>query len=190
MDVYESCPVYEGKNFLMRYVDASDAPDLFLVYSDEKALPYFNSDNCDGDFHCTLPEYVQSMIAAWCREYERRGFVRWSVIDKRIGRAVGTVELFNRKAEDYFDDCGLLRLDLRSDYEQEDIILEVLSLIIPHTPVLFGCGMIATKVPPFAEERKAAVGRLGFTASGEKLIGGHDGRAYTDYYVLARTAGG
>lgn len=116
---YETCPVYENENYTLRFVDASDAPDLLLVYSDEKAVPFFNSDNCYGNFHCTLLEHVQGMIGAWQGEYERQGFVRWSIIDKNIHQAIGTIELFNRQADDYFNNCGLLRLDLRSDYEHE-----------------------------------------------------------------------
>ena len=41
---YEKCPVYENENYLLRLVETSDAPDLLLVYSDEKAVPFFNSD--------------------------------------------------------------------------------------------------------------------------------------------------
>ncbi len=46
---YEKCPVYESEKYLLRLVEASDAPDLLSVYSDEKAVPFFNSDNCHGD---------------------------------------------------------------------------------------------------------------------------------------------
>lgn len=184
IDPYEKCPVFENENYLLRLVEPSDAPDLLRVYSDEKAVPFFNSDNCDGDFHCTLLEHVQGMIAAWQQEYDRRGFVRWSIMDKKIHRVIGTIELFNRKANDYFNNCGLLRLDLRSDYEQEKYILEILSLITPAAFALFDCPMIATKVPAFASQRKSAVEQLGFTASPEELIGGHDGKIYTNYYVL------
>ena len=182
---YEKCPVFENENYLIRFIDDSDAPDLLLVYSDEKAVPFFNSDNCGGDdFHMTRLEYVQGAIKAWHEEYERKGFVRWSIIDKNIRHAIGTIELFNRQADDYFNNCGLLRLDLRSDYEREEIILEILSLITQPTFTMFDCQMIATKVPPFASQRKMAVKQLGFMASLEKLIGGHDGKAYADYYVL------
>lgn len=60
---YEKCPIYENENYLLRLVEASDAPDLLLVYSDEKAVPYFNSDNCNGDdFHYTTLERMQSAI--------------------------------------------------------------------------------------------------------------------------------
>ena len=156
------------------------------MYSDEKAVPFFNSDNCGGDdFHYTSLERMQIQIDGWLWEYQRKGFVRWAIIDKKIHRAIGTIELFNRSSrEDYFNNCGLLRLDLRSDYEHEEPIFEILSLITLPTFALFDCQMIATKVPPFATERKSAIAQLGFTASKEKMIGFHDRKIYTDYYIL------
>ena len=183
---YEKCPVYENENYLLRLVETSDALDLLLVYSDEKAVPFFNSDNCGGDdFHYTSLERMQIQIDGWLWEYQRKGFVRWAIIDKKIHRAIGTIELFNRSSrEDYFNNCGLLRLDLRSDYEHEEPIFEILSLITLPTFALFDCQMIATKVPPFATKRKSAIAQLGFTASKEKMIGFHDRKIYTDYYIL------
>lgn len=121
---YEKCPEYENENYMLRMIRKEDKADLLKVYSDEKSVPFFNSDN-----------------------------------------------------------CGLLRLDLRSDYEQEERIFEILSLIVPSVFKLFQCQIIATKIPPFASDRKLAILRLGFVASEEKLIG-HDKEFYTDYYVL------
>lgn len=187
MNPYEKCPVYENENYLLRFVAASDAPDLLLVYSDEKSVPFFNSDNCNGDdFHYTSIEQMQSAIEYWQWEYQRKGFVRWTIINKNAHHAIGTIELFNRRSDDYFNNCGLLRLDLRSDYEHKENIAEILSLITPPTFELFDCQMIATKIPCFAYERKIAAEKSGFTASKEKLIGGHDQRVYTDYYVLQK----
>ena len=40
MNPYENCPIYENENYLLRLVELSDAPDLLLVYSDEKAVPF------------------------------------------------------------------------------------------------------------------------------------------------------
>lgn len=186
IDPYERCPVFENGAFLLRFIEPCDAPDLFLVYSDEKAVPYFNSDNCHGDdFHYTLLEHMQGAIQAWQGEYERKGFVRWTIVDKERCQAIGTIELFTRHAPDYFDDCAVLRLDLRSDYERMEPICSVLSLIVPQIFGLFCCRMIATKIPPFALERRGAFERLGFLASEERLIG-HDGTAYGDYHVLFR----
>lgn len=195
---YEKCPVFESENYLLRLVEATDAPQLLSVYSDEKAVPYFNSDNCNGDdFHYTTLERMQSAVEFWLWAYRDKGFVRWVIVDKNVRQAIGTIELFNRggndqeqafqsKPKDYFNNCGLLRLDLRSDYECEEKISEVLSLIVPPAFELFECRMMATKIPPFATQRKAAAERLGFVFSEEKLIGGDDNRAYTDYFVLLK----
>lgn len=182
---YEKCPVYENENYLLKLVDMSDAPDLLLVYSDEKAVPFFNSDNCGGDdFYYTSLERMQSAIDYWLWEYQREGFVRWTIYDKKIQHAIGTIELFHRRSDDYFNHCGLLRLDLRSDYEQSEKILEILSLITLPAFDVFECKTIATKVLGFASERKSALEKMGFMASEEKLIGGHDREIYTDYYIL------
>lgn len=184
MNPYEKCPVFESQNYMLRLFAIEDAPDLLLVYSDEKAVPFFNSDNCNTDFHFTTLEQMQQYMEFWQSEYERQCYVRWSIIDKNAHQAIGTIELFNRQSEDYFTNCGLLRLDLRSDYERSEPIYEILSLIVPPAFDLFQCDMMATKVPPFAFERKTAVEKSGFSASAEKLIGGHDRKVYSDYYVL------
>ncbi len=193
---YEKCPIFENENFLLRLVEASDASDLLLVYSDEKAVPYFNSDNCNGDnFHYTTLERMQSAIEFWLWAYNDKGFVRWVIIDKKVQQAIGTIELFNRGGndqgqdsqsapKDYFNNCGLLRLDLRSDYERTESIREIMSLIVPCTFELFDCQMIATKISPFATQRRAAAEQLGFVASEEKLIGADDHKVYMDYFVL------
>lgn len=186
MNPYETCPVFENENYLIRQIGVQDAPDLLLVYSDEKAVPFFNSDNCGGDdFHMTLLAHVQGAIKAWQEEYERRGFVRWTIVDKNAQHAVGTIELFNRHADDYFNDCGILRLDLRSDYERREVISEILSLITRPAFELFDCRMIATKIPTFASLRRQAAEDGGFVSSSEKLIG-HGGETYGDYFVLLK----
>lgn len=74
---------------------------------------------------------------------------------------------------------------MRSDYEQEEKIFEILSLFIPSAFDLFNCQMIATKIPSFASERKMAVSRLNFVATEETSIG-HDKTIYTDYFVVRK----
>lgn len=51
MDSYENCPAYENEKYLIRFIEASDAADLLLAYSDKKDLSFFNSDNCDDYFN-------------------------------------------------------------------------------------------------------------------------------------------
>lgn len=183
LNVYESCPVIHGVRYLLRPVDLADCADLLKVYSDERAVPFFNSDNCHGDdFHYTTMERMRSAIEFWFFSYEKRYFVRWAVVDKISGEAIGTIELFNRQADDWFTNCGVLRLDLRSDYEHAGEIQEILKLIVPRAHDLFGCGMIATKAVTAARERIYALEQMGFAAREERLIG-HDGTQYGDYFV-------
>ncbi|MBQ4604215.1 MAG: N-acetyltransferase [Clostridia bacterium] len=186
MDVYKNCPIFENEYFILRYISADDCSDLLKVYSDKKAVSLFNSDNCGGDdFHYTTEERMLEAIKYWFFEYERKGFVRWSIIDKSSMQAIGTIELFHRKSKDYFTKCGLLRLDLRSDYEFENNIINILSPVLVSVFKMFHCNKIASKAIPEAKERISALKKLGFNLSKEKLIG-HDSTEYDNYYVLLK----
>ena len=131
-DVYEFCPMFENQKYVLRLVEEKDLKDLHKVYSDKNAVPFFNGDNCHGDdfFYETI-ERMKQAIDFWSFSYKNRYFVRWTIFDKSVGHAVGTIELFHRDSQkDYFNNCGLLRLDLRSDYEKSAEIENILSLII------------------------------------------------------------
>ena len=185
-DVYTACPTVESPHYRIRPLSMDDCADLLNVYSDPAAVPFFNSDNCHGDdFHYTTIERMRQAIEFWFMEYSRRGFVRWSILDKGSGEVIGTIELFRREADDFFTDCGLLRLDLRSDYENETAIAEILSVIVPPAFVWFDCSMIATKAIPAAVGRRRALAAMGFVPSPEKVIG-HDGTEYGDYLVYIK----
>ncbi len=110
---------YENQKYALRFVSDNNCDALLKVYSDEKSVSFFNSDNCNGDkFHYTTKERMMQAIDFWHTSYKNCSFVCWSIIDKAKNEAVGTIELFNRKADDYFNNFGILRLDLRSDYEK------------------------------------------------------------------------
>lgn len=183
-DVYLECPLFENESYQLRIVEEKDCHDLLTVYSNEKAVPFFNSDNCGGDdFHYTTKERMKEAIAYWLFEYHRKGFVRWSIIDRSKDFVIGTIELFHRNAKDYFTECGLLRLDLHSDYEKAGEIQRILRLILPAVFDLFHCNKIATKAKPQAVERRKALEQLGFQSTCEELIG-HDGARYGSYFVM------
>ncbi|MDE6200266.1 MAG: GNAT family N-acetyltransferase [Clostridiales bacterium] len=184
MDVYKNCPTFENDKFILRLTVERDVADLLKVYSDKKAVPLFNSDNCHGDdFFYTTLERMQQAYDFWEEAYRNGWFVRWSIVDKATNEAVGTIEEFHRDAGDHFTDCGLLRLDLRSDYEVDDKIESILSLIVLPSFDLFGCGKVATKAIPAATERIKVLTSLGFTPSDNPLVGS-DGTKYYSYYEL------
>lgn len=182
-NVYEVCPQFENERYLLRLVSERDCGDLLQVYSDPKAVPLFNGDNCNGDdFYYTTEDRMKQAIEFWLFSYDKGYFVRWVIVDKATGEAIGTIELFHRDAEDHFTNCGLLRLDLKSDYERRAEIRSILSLIVPPAFDAFYCDKVATKAVPEAEERISALRDMGFAPSDEKLVG-HDGTEYGSYFV-------
>ena len=186
-DVYEYCPEFENDKYLLRLISAEDTNDLLKVYSDASAVPFFNGDNCDGDnFHYKTLVRMKQAVDFWLFSYNERYFVRWTIFDKETMEAVGTIELFHREADEHFYECGLLRLDLRSDYEDAGQIADIISLIKDNAYDLFHCNIIATKAVPEARERLKALQGLGFVAS-DKIIVGQDGTKYGDYYILRKS---
>ena len=188
MNLYDRCPTLESPRFLLRLVEEVDCADLLEVYGDKNALPFFNSDNCDGDnFYYDTPERMGDALRFWKQAYENGWFVRWSIMDRAASKAVGTVEVCQRASEpdDPFNGAGILRLDVKSGYEAEDVLAEIGALIIPTIFEGFGCASIITKAPIYAVERIRAVRRLGFAKS-EHLLIGKTGYAYDGYWTLER----
>lgn len=183
-NVYKVCPQFENENYLLRLISQEDCADLLKVYSDKQSVPFFNSDNCNGDdFYYTTIERMKQAIEFWIFSYDNGYFVRWSIIDKRTNEVIGTIELFHRDSEDYFHNCGLLRLDLRSDYERESEIEDILSLILLPTYDLFYCDKVVTKAVPEAKKRIKALEKVGFILPKEHMLTA-DGTVLENYYVL------
>lgn len=59
----------------------------------------------------------------WLLRLVEKWFVRWAIIDKSNGKAIGTIESFKRLSEDAFNESGVLRLDVGSTYEKADALL-------------------------------------------------------------------
>ena len=183
MNIYEECPVLESGRFILRPVQNQDCDDLLKVYSDKNALPFFNSDNCDGDnFYYATGERMREALDFWKLSYENGWFVRLSIVDKEASAVIGTVELCLRISEDPFNHMGILRVDVRSDYEKEDVLYDICTLIAPQIPEMLGCDAAITKVPIYAVERMKADSRAGFVRS-EHLLIGKTGYAYDGYWI-------
>ena len=184
MNVYETCPILENERFLLRLTTNEDCDDLLKVYSDKNALPFFNSDNCDGDnFYYPTKERMAEALSFWKLSYENGWFARLSIIDKSVSNVIGTIELCLRVSEDEFNNMGILRVDVRSDYEKEDVLYDIVALVTPHLPEKLGCNGIITKAPIYAVERIKAIQKAGFTKS-EHLLIGKTGYAYDGYWTI------
>ena len=184
MNIYKICPTLENENFLLRLVKDEDGDDLLSVYSDKNALPFFNSDNCDGDnFYYATKERMTEALGFWNLSYKNGWFARLAIVDKTVSKVIGTIELCLRVSEDEFNNMGILRIDVRSDYEKEEVLYDIAALITPHLPEMLGCNGIITKAPIYAVERIKAIQKAGFTKSDHLLIG-KNGYAYDGYWIM------
>ena len=184
MNIYESCPVLESEKYIIRLFKDEDCDDLLKVYSDRNALPFFNSDNCDGDnFYYSTKERMAEAIDFWHMSYENGWFVRLSIVDKATTSVIGTVELCLRASDDEFNNMGILRVDVRSDYEEEKVLYDIFALVTPKLEDMLGCKGVLTKAPIYAVERMKAIQKVGFTKSEHMLIG-KNGYAYDGYWTF------
>ncbi|GKX66657.1 GNAT family N-acetyltransferase [Inconstantimicrobium mannanitabidum] len=176
-NVYEQCPIYEKELITLRKTSKEDVEDLLKCYSDEKAVPLFNSDNCNGDdFHYITMERMQKAVDFWEFSYANKYFVRWTVILNNTNEKIGTIEMFHASAEGDFNHYGILRIDLQSKYEIQSIIEDILDVSNEFFYELFGVEVVLTKAIPEASERILALKSSGFKHINRKF------RNYDDYY--------
>lgn len=160
---YRQCPVFETEHFTLRMLEKDDAEALLVCYSDPKAQQFFNSDNCQGDFKITKLEDSQNCVNAWLDAYNNQHFVRFAIVDKPSGQAVGTIEMFGRIGA-YQTERGVLRLDIASAYETEPLLYELFAVCDQEFFTLFDVDAIVTKAIPEAKARIAVLKSLGFEA--------------------------
>ncbi len=180
-NIYEFCPQIDSENFLIRKLEEDDIDGLYKIYSDKKAVPFFNSDNCHGDdFYYKTKERVKEAIGFWKEAYLNGWFVRFSVVNKKDNQVIGTIEAFHRSSDDYFNKVCLLRLDLLSDYEQKDCIKEILCAVESPFYDLFNTSSIVTKGFTNSLNRIQALNELNYQLIDEPLVGSYD--KYFNYY--------
>ncbi len=160
---YLESPVFDTEHFILRLVNEGDAADLLTCYCDPSARSIFNSDTCTGNFFFDTSDEVGKCIKAWLDCYAREEFVRFSIVDKNTGKAVGTIEMFGMVGK-YKTTRGILRLDIASKYEEAAYLNELFSLCLKEFFDLFGVLQIVTKAVPEAAKRVGILKKLGFAA--------------------------
>lgn len=167
---YASCRDYETPRLRLRRVCIEDAPALLACYGDRRAVALMNADNCTSDFLYRTQAEMEACIAFWMAECEQGAYVRLTVLDRETSEAVGTVEVFGGES-------GVLRIDLRRDYERRDVVAEILELAKSRFLDDFDACRLLTKAVPAAKERRAAL-----RASGFREIESFKG--YGDYFAF------
>ncbi len=176
---YEKCPIYETKSFILRLVEKTDALDLLKCYSDVEAVKLMNSDNCINNFHYVTIEEMIDCILFWIKDYENKVYVRFSIVDKSTKTAIGTIEVFKRRQMDEKAlVCGVLRIDLRSEYERKNYLMELLKLSNIHFYDIFKVNRIIIKSIPYAKERISALIESGFSELKNNTV-----VEYSNYFI-------
>ncbi len=160
---FDECPVYETQHFIFKRVCEDDAEDLFICYTDSITLKHMNNDNCPGEWR---PEASDELKHAWQRDYENRTFLRWSIHEKSVGKVIGTIEIAPLPWGQWFfgeePPVGILRIDLLSMYEKEEVFSEIISLMSTELSDDFEVNKIIMKAPPDEPARFNALISNGF----------------------------
>jgi RimJ/RimL family protein N-acetyltransferase len=161
-DPYAHCPEFTTEHFHLRQVRMEDAEDLLCFYGDLSEWMFYGNALSNGIFtsnHPTLDE-MQKCIASWLGEYKNKFYIRFSVIDKATGKAVGTIEVFDNL--DKAKRGAALHIDLSTPYEKQAYITELLALSDKEFFHLFGFKNLIIRAVPDAVERLAALRSAGY----------------------------
>lgn len=175
---YEQCPVYETNNYMLRIVEKNDANALLKCYSDKEVVKIANADNCTGNFHFKTIEEMNHYMDCWLYEYSKQYYVRFSIIDKKINVPIGTIEICNKGSIEYLKNVGILRLDICSSYEHEDVLNEILEVVSLHFYQDFGLENIMIKAISEASARTKALKSNGYFPVMHNIV-----LPYDDYYI-------
>ena len=179
MDVFTVCPEYETEHFKIRKLEAGDVEGLFPCYSDPEAARYFNGDCCGDDFYYTDKEKFRGCVEYWLSRYEARDFIRWSVLDKGTGFLIGTIEVCpSLKYAVDGKQMGILRIDLRSKYEKQAVLEELMDILMVNIYEDFQVASVIMKIQKEAEERQKLIKKYQFVSAKEECNIG-----LSDYYV-------
>lgn len=182
---FEKCPVYETDNLIFTMVKEEDAEELFHCYSDPITLSHMNNDNCGGEWDVSNIDIVKKGIRGWVKEFEDKFYIRWSVTYKYTKRIIGTIEIAPIPNTTRFLDgvCenGILRIDIISIFENEQIFTEILKMTTENFYKDFHIKNIVMKAKKDDCPRTFALKNNGFHMYEEKSI-----IKYDDYYFKRR----
>lgn len=179
MDVFCVCPTYETGRFKIRKLKKGDAEELFTCYSDPEAARFFNGDCCGDDFYYTDRDKFRECVEYWLSRYELQDFVRWSIQDKERGQLIGTIEVC--PSLKYAVDgrrMGILRIDLKSEYERLDVLKELMDVLIANVYEDFEVASVIMKIPKYARERQKLIKEYQFVNAKDECNIDLD-----DYYI-------
>jgi len=165
MNPYEQCPTFETEHFHLRQVQLKDAADLVECYKNPTLAVQGSAHGClvgPGYYGSQTKREMRKFIRFWRMEYRKKHwYVRWSVIDRQSGVAVGTVEAGAFDIPAVGTGVGMI-IDLAAPYETEADLAELLRLSIDEFYTLFNADVFVIYGMPGADVRLNALADAGF----------------------------
>ena len=165
-DPYANCPEFDTEHFHLRQVREDDAEELLeSFYGDLSGWMFYGNSMCKSIFagrYATLEE-MKKCIRSWLKEYANRYYIRFTVLDKKAGKAVGTIEVFDNIHSEKKWKTGavkhgfVLHIDFAVTCETKEYISEILALADKEFFRLFGFEYLLIRAVPEAKERIAAL---------------------------------
>jgi RimJ/RimL family protein N-acetyltransferase len=165
-----NCPTYETENFLLRKLATKDFEELFSCYSDPLAAKFFNGDNCGISFYFDDKNKFKECMDYWLKAQDIHDFIRFTIVSKVYGKALGTIEICPSSKYSYKGGkVGILRLDIKSEYETKTVMEELLGILISNLYKDFKVDFLLTKAITEAYARIATLNKNNFNkvAKGE-----------------------
>lgn len=179
---FEKCPVYETDNLIFTKVKEEDAEELFECYSDLITISHMNNDNCGGDWDVSTIDIVKKGIRGWESEFDAKFYIRWSVTHKQTKGIIGTIEIApvpnTTRFLDGVCETGILRIDILSSFEDEEVFSEILKMTKDNFYMDFDIENIVTKGTIDDLPRTLALKNNSFEKYENKSI-----IKYNDYYI-------
>lgn len=176
---FEVCPEYRSEHFYIRKMKMSDAGELFQCYSNPEAAKYFNGDCCNDDFYYTDYGKFSKCMEYWESRYQAKDFVRFTILDREKKEALGMIEICPSYKYSADGQCmGILRIDLRPEYETNEAIQELLLIILEHVYIDFNVKSVIMKAQEYAHIRRTVLKKLHFVPAQEEC-----NISFKDYFV-------
>jgi RimJ/RimL family protein N-acetyltransferase len=159
---YKECPVFETEHFMIRLIREADANDLLECYDDPKARLFFNNDGFqtgDYDYRNCMTETIHGWLD---QEYAKGCFIRLAIVNKQTHKAIGTIEIYDRKNQQSERTTGILRIDIAHFYEKESFLTELFTISSHIFFDIFHSETIIHKAIPEAKERISALKKVGY----------------------------
>lgn len=169
------CPRLKNNRIRIRQLRLDDADKLLSCYQQQgKAPTYFNLDFSNETIPCQNKEQVKNLLKFYLSQSKSKKSVYWTVIDLFNNNSIGVISITPLEKNEDYKNVGLLRMDIKSEYETKEIISAILNMT-EQLYELFDLNTIISKAWLTSRHRINAMLENGFKESFDRYLIKKDG---------------